>query len=127
MKLVFRDLGTKTDKDKAIPVLEHIFSPLPDNPEVKVRCTYLKPGESMGYMSTAPDGRTVMDFRTLFAAQVKAIEGLEVEYGDGVSMRIASPLELLELPAVGQVSEILTRTCTHLITADALTEEEVKN
>lgn len=127
MKFVFKNLSARTDKDKAIPVLEHVYQPLEDFPEIKVRCSYLKAGESAEYMSTSQTGRAVMDFRALFQSHVKCIEGLEVEFADGKTRRSSEAEEFLALPSTDGISDILTNTCTHLLKGDALTEEEVKN
>lgn len=127
MKLNFSNLSARTDKDKAIPVLEHVFQPLDDHPEIRVRCSYLKPGESLQYARTSADGIASIDFIGLFRAQVKGIEGLEVEYSDGKSARITTAEEFLQLPSAGVLSRLLTSTCTHLLNTDSLTEEEVKN
>ena len=127
MKLVFAELGSKTDKDKAIPVFEHIFTQLQEMPEIKVRCRYLKAGESLRFMSTSAEGRATIDFRELFSSQVIGIEGIEVEYGDGGTARITTADDFLNLPATDSLQKVLTAVCTHLLNADALTEEEIKN
>lgn len=127
MKLVFKDMASKTDKDKAIPIFEHIFTPLSESPEIKVRCRYLKAGESMKFMSASPEGKAAIDFRALFSSQVVGIEGIEVEYGDGGKAHISTAEDFLNLPATDEIQRILTSVCTHLLNADVLTEEEIKN
>lgn len=127
MKLVFKNLASRTDKDKAVPVLDHLFTPLESAPEIKVKCRYLKTGESLKFMTTGAEGRASLDFRALFLSQVTGIEGLEAEYHDGKTVKVDTAEIFLEQPASAELQAILTNTCTHLLNADSLTEDEVKN
>lgn len=120
-------IATIENGNKVSPIFEHTFTPLKEFPEVKITCEYFKTGEKSKYLTFGPDG-AIIDFRKLFADKVKAIEGIKITYNDSKEpVEIKTARELLNLPDVDSLSEIIQSTGTHIFMADGLTGDEVKN
>lgn len=123
----FKNLEVKTDKDKAIPVIEHTYLPLKDFPDVVVTCDYFKAGEKVKYMTFNDNGKMSLDITKIFRDKVKSIAGLTVKLKGGKELAITDADTLLAFPDSGVFSAIVLATSTHIATADDLTEDEVKN
>lgn len=126
MNIVLKNLKTKVDAGKTKIELEHIFQPMADAKELKVHCSYFRPGELTAYFTYDSDGKASADFQRIFRDKVSKIEGLSIET-DKETIKIESAEDLLELPNLPVLSEIVMKTASHLISSDGLSEDEIKN
>nr|DAI52562.1 MAG TPA: hypothetical protein [Caudoviricetes sp.] len=127
MNIVLKNLRTKVDAGKTKIELEHIFQPFANGAkELKVYCSYFRPGELTTYFTYDSDGKASADFQRIFRDKVSKIEGLSIET-DKETIKIESAEDLLELPNLPVLSEIVMKTASHLISSDGLSEDEIKN
>ena len=126
MNIVLKGLSTKVDNNKTTIELEHMFQPLDNEPELIITCSYFRPGEITKYYSILEDGTSQIDIMKVFRDKVSSIDGLSVEI-DGNRIDIKTVDDFLALPGTVDLTNILSRTATHLITGDNLTKDEVKN
>lgn len=131
-KYDFTKYKMNTKAEKAVPILEHEFKPIKDDPEITVTCLYFKAGEKSSFVELTEDGRAVFDFRRIFEKKVRRISGLVVTITDETSgkpndVAITDPQTLLAFPEGGIADDIITATALHLVKADNLTENEQGN
>lgn len=126
MNIVLKNLKTKVDAGKTKIELEHIFQPFDGAKELKVHCSYFRPGELTAYFTYDSDGKASADFQRIFRDKVSKIEGLSIET-DKETIKIESAEDLLGLPNLPVLSEIVMKTASHLISSDGLSEDEIKN
>lgn len=114
---------TKNDKGKTVVNLAHEYRPFPDDEDIVVHCRYIPAGKFMGYA----DMRTgSYDMQELFIKQVDRIDGVVVTDKDGKEIDVSSPEMFVSLTGEFPTA-LVTRTVTHLLTGENLTEAEVKN
>ena len=114
---------TKNDKGKTVVNLAHEYRPFPDDEDIVVHCRYIPAGKFMGYA----DMRTgSYDMQELFIKQVDRIDGVVVEDPKGEKLDVSFPEAFVGLTGEFPTA-LVTRTVTHLLTGENLTEAEVKN
>lgn len=126
MNIVLTGLSAKVDNNKTTVELEHMFQPLEDEPELIITCSYFHPGEITKYYAILEDGKSQIDIMKVFKDKVSSIDGLTIEI-DGNKIDIKTADDFLALPGTVELTNILSRTATHLITGDSLTKDEEKN
>ena len=125
MKFSFNELNVKMEKGK--PVLSHEYVPdLPwntgeENERVSVVCRYFKSGEYMRFNRTDRMG-SMLDARQVFDSQVDSVKNFMDETG-----RLLDKKDILDMPGSAITNSLIYDVATHLILANSLTEDEIKN
>lgn len=136
MKVVY----VSDEEKKANPSLEHWFVPqieengfadgvdqntVPDNQKIRLLVTYLNAAE-LGEIAEESNGHAVTINEKLFREHVKKIEGIEKQDGTPIT----DPSDLYD-HLYGKYGSFVFRlsgeVARHLLNADSITEEEVKN
>lgn len=126
MNIILKNLKTKTEAGKTKVDLEHVYQPLKENEDLKVHCSYFKPGEMVTYFIYDQNGKATADLPGIFRDKVTKIEGLTVET-EKDTLKIETSRDLLSLPTLPVLTDIVMNTATHLMSSDGLNEDEVKN
>ncbi len=114
---------TKNDKGKTVVNLAHDFYPFEDDKDIVVHCRYIPAGKFMQFA----DMRTGnYDMMKVFTEQVDRIDGVEVVDAKGEKVDCSTPAMFASLSGEFPTA-VVTKTVTHLITGEQLTEAETKN
>lgn len=119
------------DLTKAQPSLKHEYVierewNLTEKP-VSVICKHLRAGEATQFARNTAEGATYFDLREMFKKKVIEIKNLTVTDEHGHSKEITTAEQLLELPSDSGLTDIVVDVTSHLIGANKLTEDEIKN
>lgn len=125
MKLEIKNIdNTKLDlgmRHEYIPDTEFNNS-LDEKDRIVIDCEYFGVGEKLKFSFISTDGETSLDFPKIFLKKVKGIRNLEIN-----GKPVTTSEELLKYPGVPVLDAIMSDVVVHIIRADELSEDEVKN